>query len=234
MNPTNNESARMSYNIARELLYAAMRPKFKSEADANAWVAGCKLSQSEIRLEVELNTTSNTFVFGVTDQQRNSSNVTFPTERRLTLQDTLIVADYAFYVANSSGETDTEFELFTHGNPIAFPAAGAAAAINSLFANGFFQLKANNDVIIPYRGLYNHLYKGETQQTAVVGAGSPEDQIRGSEDGFITQEPNLLFIGSKNYVPSIVLPANMLAVQAGMRAVLIFRGILAQNSTVVN
>jgi hypothetical protein len=87
---------------------------------------------------------------------------------------------------------------------------------------------------MPYRGLFNHWYKGQTQQTAALGAASPADQIRGAEDGFITDEPNILLIGSKGYIPQIILPAAIALTSTHVRAVLIFKGILAQNSTSVS
>jgi hypothetical protein len=43
-----------------------------------------------------------------------------------------------------------------------------------------------------------------------------------------------VLIGSKNYIPSIILPAALAAVETVQRAVIIFRGILAQNSTVIS
>jgi hypothetical protein len=95
-------------------------------------------------------------------------------------------------------------------------------------------MNVNNDVVIPYRGLFNHWYKPQTQQTAALGAGSPGDQIRGAEDGMITFEPNAILIGSKGYQPQIVLPAAMASAAQFLRCILIFRGILAQNSTVVS
>lgn len=201
--------------------------------DAQKYVDGLKLSQSEIRLEVELNTNNNIFSFGVTPQQNNSTNVVFKTENRLNLQDTLVVSEYGIYVGRPSSQTAADFQLRTYGNTIDFP-TGAAELDTKFFNNAYFQIKANNDVIIPYRGLFNHLYRGQTQETAPLGAGSPDDQIRGAEDGQITMEPNMLLIGSKNYVPQIVLPTNLTAVDTFTRAVIIFRGILAQNSTVVN
>jgi hypothetical protein len=43
-----------------------------------------------------------------------------------------------------------------------------------------------------------------------------------------------VLIGSKNYVPEIVLKSAMASAAAFLRTVVIFRGILAQNSTVVS
>lgn len=235
MNSTNNASARMSFDIARQLLYDAWIETFRFDAaSCMKWVNDRKLSQHEIRLEVELNTTNNRFVFGMTANQSNSTNVIFPTENRLTLQDTLIASEYAIYVAQPSSRTDTSFTLQTYGNTQVFAAADAAALDGTFYSNGFLTTKVNNDVIIPYRGLFNHWYKPQTQQTAALGPGAPKDQLRGAEDGFVTQEPNLLLVGSKNYQPEIVLPGAMASAASFLRAILIYRGVLAQNSTSVN
>lgn len=235
MNSTNNASARQAFEIAQQLLFNAWIDSFKGDVAAcRNWVNNRKLSQHEVRLEVELNTQNNRFVFGVTPNQANSTNVIFPTENRLTLQDTLIVSEYAVFVAQPTSRTDTAFSLNTYGNTQVFAAADAAALDSTFYSNGSLRTLVNNDVIIPYRGLLNHWYKPQTQQTAPIGAGSPKDQLRGAEDAFITQEPNVLLIGSKNYQPEIVLPSALTSASSFERAVLIYRGVLAQNSTVIN
>lgn len=235
MNNTNNASARASYDIAKDVLFRAWIGSFGGDAKAcRAWVEGRKLSQHEIRLEVELNTSSNRFAFGLTTQQANSSNVVFPTENRLTLQDSLVCSEYGVYVCLPTSRTDTAFQLFTYGNTQVFSAAQALAIDNGFYCNGWLETQVNGDIVIPYRGLLNHWYKPQTQQTAALGPAAPGDQIRGAEDGCITQEPNLWLVGSKNYVPQIVLPGALASVANFTRAVLIYRGILAQNSTVIN
>jgi len=234
MNNTNNFSARESFAHAKNLFYNAMRDKFQSDTDCWNFVNSLKLSQSEVRLEVELNSANNLFTFAVNPQQANTTNIKFPTEKRLELQDSLVANEYGIYVCNPASREDVEFELSTYANELAFSAAQAAAINGTFYANGNFQVRCNNDVVAPYRGLLNHLYKPQTQQTAALAAGSPADQIRGAEDGMITMEPNLLLIGSKNYQPQIVLPGALATVATFTRAVIIFRGVLAQNSTIVN
>lgn len=235
MNSTNNASARQSFEIAQQILFNAWIGSFNGDVNAcRNWVNNRKLSQGEIRLEVELNTQNNRFVFGVTPNQANSTNVIFNTENRLNLQDSLIASEYGVFVAQPSSRTDTAYVLNTYGNTQVFAAADAAALDSTFYSNGFLQTKVNNDVVIPYRGLINHWYKPQTQQTAAIGAGSPKDQLRGAEDGYVTQEPNLLLIGSKNYQPEIVLPSALASAASFLRAVLIYRGVLAQNSTVIN
>lgn len=235
LNSTNNFTARDGYAHAKRMFVQAFLDNFKGDEIAcMRWVESLKLSQSEVRLEVGLNTTSNSFSFGVTPNQANSSNIIFNTENRLQMQDSLCVYEYGIFVAQPSGQTDTAYKLCTYGNTQVFAAADAAALDSTFYANGSFRVTCNNDVLIPYRGLFNHYYAPQTQQTAPVGAGSPKDQQRGAEDGFITAEPNLVLIGSKSTIPQIVLPSALASASANLRCILIFRGVLAQNSTVVS
>lgn len=238
LNNTNNMSARETFLNAKRILMRAFRNKFPDGPAGDKlcqdYVDSLKLSQNEVRCEVALTTTASNFSFALNPQQQNTGNTVFLTEKRLNQQDTLVVSEYGIFVAQTTGVNDAAYELLTYGNDIIFPAADAAQLNSVFYSNGGFQMKCNNDVIIPYRGLFNHKYRGQTQQTAALGAASPGDQIRGAEDGIITQEPNVLLIGSKNYVPEIVLPTNLTGTFTNVRAILVFRGILAQNSTVVS
>lgn len=242
MTSTNNVAARQSYEYAKAMFFKAFRDKFGPGAEGDnrckQFVNSLKLSQSEIRCEVKLSTAGNIFTFGVTNQQANSNNQTWNTEQRLNLQDSLCVSEYGIFVAKPASDTDTTFTPATYANPNIFSTANVAGALNgTMYGNGQFSLKCNNDVLIPNRGLLNHLYIPQTQQSGVTASATValfKDQQRGAEDGFITAEPNIVLVGSKNYVPQIVLPANLAAVETVTRAILIFRGVLAQNSTVVS
>lgn len=238
MNNTNNGTARESYIQAKKMFFKAFRDKFAAGINGDRacaqFVEDLKLSQAEIRLEVALSATQNIFVFGLTPNQANSNNLQFNTERRLPLQDSICVNEYGIYVGKPASATDTNWLLRTYGNTQDFSAAGAASIDSTFYSHSWFVIKCNNDVIMPYRGLFNHWYKPQTQQTAALGAGAPGDEIRGAQDGGITDEPNIVLIGSKNYVPQIELPTAMGTVDANTRAVLIMRGIYAQNSTVVS
>lgn len=240
MNNTNNWTARQAYLRAKEIYFDAFINEFRKDGQAaaeercKAYVDGLKLSQHDIRLEVGLNTTNTNFQFALTPSQVNSSNLNFLTENRLQMQDSLIATEMAIMIAQTSGQNDTTFIPATYPNTQRFAAADAAALNSTLYGNGSFRLICNNDVIIPYRGLWNFMYSPQTQQTAALGAGSPGDQVRGAEDGFVTLEPNILLIGSKGYTPEIQLKAALASAAANLRAICIFRGILAQNSTSVS
>lgn len=243
MNNTNNYSARQSYAVAKALLFDAWIENFKAANPGDPgkaaqmcrnWVESRKLSQGEIRVETLLTTGNSIFTFAITSLQQNSAGVTFATENRLTPQDSLICNEYAIKIAQTANNADTAYQLRTYPNTQDFAAADVVALNGSFYSNGSFQMKVNNDVIIPYRGLDNHLYRGQTQQTAALGAASPQDQYRGAEDAAITDEPNILLIGTKNYIPQIVLPGAITLTVATIRVVAIFKGILAQNSTSIN
>lgn len=227
----------MSFDHAKEVLYASMRNSFPlgaaGDAECMDWVEGRKLTQGEVRLEVELDTLTGNYKFGVNPQDQNTNNIKFPTEQRLKQQDTLIINEYGFFLGAPTSREDTEFDLMTFPDQVVFSAAELRALKGGLYSNGSYQLNVNGDVVIPYRGLFNHLHIPQTQHTDALGAGSPQNEINGAEDAAITQEANLLLIGSKNNVPQVNLARALSSCKQYTRLVLIYRGILAQNATVV-
>ncbi len=236
MNNNNNISAEMAYQKARDVFYNSFIGTFlekgKTAADCRSFVDGLKLSQSEIRLEVELNANSTTFQFGLTNNDPNSTNVIFNTEKRLNLQDSLVVNEMGFYVGNPASRTDVFWKERTYGNTIDFGLADAAIIEQVLYGKSFFRVTCNNDVVYPFRPLLNNLYRPQTQQTVALGAASPNDQFRGAEDGLITMQPNMFLIGTKGYIPEVKLPLAMTGLAATFsRLILTAKGVLAQNST---
>lgn len=238
MNNRNNISARMSFEQSLRSFYNAFRDKFppgpSGDKQCKEYVEALKFSQSEIRLEVKLDAAKNVFAFGLTENNQNTNGAKFNTEQRLRLQDSLCANEYGIFVGNPASDIDTLWNIRTYGNEVDWTAPQAQALNTTFYSHGKFIVKCNNDIIMPYRGLLNHLYRGQTQQTAALGANSPDDQICGAEDGFITDEPNVVLIGSKGYDLNIELPVNLAAVGTFTRAIVIFKGVLAQNSTSVS
>lgn len=239
MTNTNNVAARLGFERAWKIFYDAWLPSFikdgRGEEACKQYVNSLKWSQSEVRLEVGLTPTGTNFGFGLTQQVANTSNVQFATEQRLSMQDSLIASEYGIYVAQTAGNNDNTYQLRTYPNTQDFIAADAAALAGAFYSNANFRITCNKDVIMPYRGLWNHLNVPQTQQTAALGAGAPRDQVKPSEDGLITLEPNVLLIGSKGYALEILLQTAMnTATFTNVRAILIFKGWLAQNSTPVS
>jgi len=239
LNSTNNISARDSFERARMMFAKAMLDKFNGNLQAAIrWANSLKLSQGDIRSEVQITTGGTNFTFGLTTAH-NSTGATgkFNTEVPLNQQDSLCVTEYAIMMRNPASATSTIDQPRTYAGATAFPTANVITAVNgTFFGSGNFRITCNNDVVVPNRALINHYYVPQTQNGVGITAQTvfPLDQVRGAEDGFITAEPNIVLIGSKNYLPTIILPVAMAAVETNMRAVLILRGILAQNSTIIN
>lgn len=238
MNGTNNISARLLYDGARDMFYDALRDKFPDgpagDMRCREWVKGLVLTQGEVRFEVELNALNNIFKFGVVGNQANTNNIVFPTERRLPLQDSICITEMQMFIWKPTTRNATDARLRTYGNTVDFTAAAAAAIDSTLYSHGHFTFTRNNQVLVPYRSMMNWFYSPETQQTAELGAGSPGDQLRGVEDAACTDEPNIVLIGSSNNVPQVELVTNMATVDEFTRLVIIGKGPYAQNSTVVN
>ena len=241
LNSTNNLSARAGFDHARKMFAAAMLDKFPNWGAAMEWANSLKLSQNEIRREVQLTATANQFTFGLTVNQFSSGATgLFNTEVPLQQSDSLCVAEYGIFIRKPASATSTIDSLDTYADVATYSTANVQAALNgTLYSHGNFKITANNDVILPSRGLFNHLYVPQTQNLANVAAAtgiqtSALNQRRGAEDGFVTCEPNIVLIGSKNYSPQIIIPVALAAVETNLRAVVIFRGVLAQNSTIIN
>lgn len=212
----NSIEARMVFDNARKLL---------AQAYPGQNISQFKCTQGTLRLELALSTTITNYQFQILNQTTGSQ---FNTEIRLNLQDSFVISSLGVFLGKPSGATDTSFELDTYANSVKYT---NAAAINALY-NGQLQVKINNDVVLPAWDLQRHFYRPQTQQTAA--ANSPLDQKRLAEDGLYAVEPNIVAIGSKNNNFSIVLPTALTAVDANSRVILLMRGVLAQNSTVVS
>jgi hypothetical protein len=245
MNNTNNYTAEMTFEKAKEIFKRSMWDKFTEKYPgqsgefindkATKWVNGLKLSQSEIRLECEFAANTTLYTFGLTQQDDNTTGVKFNTEKRLTMQDSLVCSEYGIFIGQPSSRTDTTWKLNTFAGFDMSASAAFQDELNSTFySHGSFAITCNKDIVYPFRGLFNHLYVPQTQQTAAWGVGSPFDQLRGAEDGMITMQPNIYLIGQKGYLPQITVPVALANAQAFARMVVIFRGILAQNSTSVS
>lgn len=224
MNTQNTLTARALYNQAVKMLQAA---------NMSAIVA--KLTQSDIISEVLLSITASTYLFPVTVVNQGGIQP-FNTEIRLTQQDSLIVGAWGFFLAEPASQKDTNLIWHTYPNPIVFAAGGEAAALETLY-NSYSQITINNDVVFPVWHMSRNRLVPQTQQnTAAVAAGSfTNDQNDGSSDGFFPVEPNLNIIGSKGYSVRLILPAAVSVIGAGgfTRARQHFRGLLAQNSTII-
>lgn len=192
------------------------------------------LSQSYLRLERQLTTSATSYQFGVlVNDQPAGQGAVRPTEQRLNLQDAFYVGTVSFYLTTGAA-TDTALDLKTYPDRFVFTGAGVATQLYNVY-NGYLSLTVNNRVITPSWDMYKHLTVPQTQQNAALASGVNVDQIDSSFASY-SCEPNWVLIGSKNNVLNINLPAAPTALTAGTNTymVIILKGILAQNVTVVS
>ena len=220
----NNIVSRLVYENAKAAVIAAFAgtPGFD--------IAAYKLTQSYLRLEQALVTTKAQYTFPVLTNQGTPTN----TEQRLNLQDSFVISHVGFFLLAPASATDATKIPQTYPDPLTF-ATGAAAA--GVLYSGYLNISVNNNVLVPAWDLFRHYQTNQTQSSVAAGAPPPNAvlaQIDGGNDSFYAMEPNIIIVGSKNNVITINLPAAVATVDSNSRIVLIFRGILAQNSTVVS
>ena len=77
-------------------------------------VSDAKLTQSELRCEVLASTNQNQYTFQVLANKSNGSPVgTFNTEKRLELQDAIVVSEIGMYNCLPASNTDDQFAIYT-------------------------------------------------------------------------------------------------------------------------
>jgi hypothetical protein len=205
---------------------------------ANVPAVAAKLTQSFLRLEQAIVTTKAQYQFPILVNNNGPANTLFNTEIRLNQQDSIITSAWGVFLAIPTSATDATFRLLTYASQNApnFTTAGAAVAAQTLY-NSIFNIAVNNTVILPAWDAFRHILVPQTQNGVIITAQTivPTDQVDGSGDGFFPVEPNLVWIGSQNIVINLIMPAAIGTIQAGgfSRIVVIFRGLLAQNSTII-
>jgi len=215
----NNATARMVFENAKTAIDNAY-------GKAGSWTR-FKLTQSFLRLEVALVAGATNFQFNVLVNQAGAAGI-FSTEQRLNLQDTFVPAQVGFFVGLTTGANDAAYNLRSYLNPFIFT---NAAAMQGIY-NGVFSIMVNNNNLVPAWDMWQHWHSPQTQQIAAAPAAI--DEFDGCDDSMVAMEPNVALIGSKNNVLTLQLKAGLSAVDANSRLILIMRGVLAQNSTVVS
>jgi hypothetical protein len=185
------------------------------------------LSQSYLRFENTLSTTKTSYDFGVLNNQTISGSAQFPTENRLNLQDAFYISEIMVYIGKASSTTDSSYKLSTYPSSQVFTTG--ATSLYTLY-NGILSLTVNNRQIVPTSDLTKFLQVPQTQLTGATN--SPVDQFDGQWATVV--EPNLVLIGSKNSLFNITIPSAFSTLDANTRVIILCRGILAQNVTVVS
>lgn len=193
-----------------------------------------KLTNSDLRLEQQAVTGKTQFQFPVLTNNNGPANSLFNTEIRLNQQDSFVASAWGFFISKPSSVSDATYILHTYPNPVTFSTVGVAAAAETLY-NSTFSIAVNNDIVMPV--LSTRRFRAVPQSQAQTGAANANniayDQIDLTSDGFNILEPNILFIGSKNTVINLNLPAGLAAVETNQRMHIIYEGVLAQNSTII-
>lgn len=225
MNQQNTANARLVYENALKMIKAA-----GLTADIT------KLTQSDLVLEQQMITGNNQYQFPVlNNQQGPAGGNIFNTEQRLNQQDSFVVSAWGMFLCKPTSATDATFVPQSYPNPQVFTTANVAVAAQTLY-NSYAKIAVNNDIVLPVWHLSRHYLVPQSQQAPLITGvenAIPYSQVDMSSDGFVPVEPNLLFIGSKNTVITITLPAALAAVETFQRTRLHFRGVLAQNSTII-
>ncbi len=195
-------------------------------------ISNAVLTQSFLRLEQLLVTGQTQFNFPIMVNQTGNTIGTRVTERRLKFQDAFYCSGVEITLLKGASATDTALVPHTYPNPVTFTngGAGGSAAPLYTFYNGVLRVTVNNSVLIPAYPLTDFLDIPATQLTAATN--SPLDALYGAER--ISTQPNPVFIGQKDSVIQIELPGAISAIDTFTYARIDFRGILAQNVTVVS
>jgi hypothetical protein len=220
----NQTGARLVYrNAVKSMLRAGVDPR------------SAVLSQSYLRFEQLVSSTKTNYQFGVLQNDTGNSNVAVrPTEQRLALQDSFYVSSIQVLLGNAASATDTSFPLHTYNNQNTFNLANYANFYN--LYNSSLRLTVNNKNIATAWDIFRHYVIPQTQQiTAAITATSALSQIDGGVGASYECEPNWVLIGSKNNQLTINLPNAISPAAATFPyIVIIMRGVLAQNVTVVS
>lgn len=216
----NSVDARMIFDNARQTITAA----YGAEA-----VKKFVLTMSTLRLEQAIVAGQTQYTFPVLTYDTQVAPP-FNTEIRLKQQDTFIISHMSYYLALPTGAADTAFLPLTYESPAL---TGANAIPMRSLWNGDIKITIANYVYVYNWDLQRHYYAPQTQQTAALGAGSPTDQKRLSDDSFEPVEPTVALLGTEDNLIQVNLDAAPATFTANARIGIMFRGVNAQNSTPV-
>lgn len=219
----NNIQGRMNYENAQIALIKANAnvPHF----DVSAY----KLTQSYLRMEAAAAVGPTTYNFLPLINQTPVNN----TEQRLNLQDSFVISEIGVFLGLASGATDSSFIPQTFPDPLIF--VTGAGQLKKLYS-GQLKFSVNNNVLLPAWDVLRHYNAGQTQTSVAAATPPPNAQVnqKTGDDGFYPMEPNLILVGSKNNQIQLTLPEGFTTVDSNTRIILMLRGILVQNSTVVS
>lgn len=237
----NGIEAREDFKNVVQIFDNAFNPRFVFNQQANAWqpnpkyqavwdpVSAFRLTQSTVRMEQPLSTQTNRYTFPILNNIQNQGQQ-FNTEIRLAQQNTFVPTHIGFFLGYPSSTTDTTFKPYAYPNQF----VSAQPVQEQAVYNGQLTIMIQNVQYLQNWDLWRHWKANQTQQTAALGAGSPQDEFSGADDGWYPMQPFVLMIGSQDIQININIPVTPTAVTENARLILMFRGVLSQQSTVVN
>ena len=194
------------------------------------------LTDSTLRLEQQLTATKSQYTFAVLTNNNGPSNTLFNTEIRLNQQDSFIAYALNFYLGEPSSATDTTYIDYTYPSPSVFVTGTEAVQLETIYKSQI-KVTINNVVKIPTLHMGRFYFVPQSQKVAAAANqnGIAADQRDGSTDGAMLLTGLLTFIGSKNNLIEMFLPASITAGNIGAftRSIMEWRGLLAQNSTII-
>jgi hypothetical protein len=194
------------------------------------------LSQSYLRSEVAMSTSTTSYHIPIlVNDNQNGATSSYNTSSLLALQDAFVVSSIFIGWANPSSATDAAFIPQTYPNAVAAGSVAIANALNAIYSSNL-QVTVNNRQILTGWDTLRHYFVPQTQNLTVTQLQTTAiTQIDYSENGFYPVEPNLVFVGSKNNQVTLNFPQAISSVPTSTfgRLIVIFRGILAQNATVI-
>lgn len=201
---------------------------------ANVDPKAAGLTDSTLRLEQQLALNKSQYTFPVTTVSNGPANTLFNTEVRLNQQDSFISYALQMYLGEPASLLDATYIDYTYPSPTVFVTGGEPAALETLY-KAYMKVTVNNVVKIPTLHM-GRLYFVPFAQKATAAAnqnGIANDTRDGSTDGGMLLSGLLTFIGSKNNLIEVNLPAALAVVGTFTRIILEWRGLLAQNSTII-
>ena len=189
-----------------------------------------KVTQSYLRMEVAAAAGPTQYQF----KPLINEGTPFNTENRLNLQDSFVISEIGLFIGKAASATDSKFIPQTYPNPKVFPTG--APDLLAMYA-GKLSIQVNNDILIPSWDAFRHYLVPQTQGDIAAAVPPPSatvNQQDASSDGFYPCEPNIILVGSKNNQIFLNMAEGFTTLDANTRLILITRGHLIQNSTVVS
>lgn len=204
--------------------------------NANVDPVKAGLTDSTLRTEQQLSITKSQYTFAILVNDNGPANTSFNTEVRLNQQDSFICYGANFYIGEPASAVDTTWIDYTYPSPTVFTAAGEAADLVTLY-KAQLKITINNVVKMPslHMGRFWFVPQSQKATAAANQNGIADDQRDGSTDGGMLMTGLITFIGSKKNLIELFLPATVGVIGAAgfTRALFEWRGLLAQNSTII-